>query len=247
MVFETKKIDPARTGEILRGRRAELHIEIREASRELKIPAKYLEWLEEGAYHRLPAPLYVKAFFKKYAQFLKLDVLSLLEDLERELDVSNIFFEDSHVSSPHAAKQRKGYLVGGVTLVTPMGIRIFIVLLFFFLVLGYLVYQLNFIIRSPELIILDPREAISSIQAESVTIYGKTRGGARLTMNGRDVYVDDEGNFRETILLHEGINTFTFEVSTRFSKKNEKIMTIFRENAPASEPAEPIPETGGPS
>lgn len=233
MVFETKKIDPARAGETVRRRREELRFEIRDISRELKIPAHYLEWIEEGSYDRLPAPFYVKAFFKKYAQFLKLDPAPLLEELERELAVRDTVFHHSSQSFSKTGKRR--YSSPGLTLITPVGIRISVMAIFFLFMFGYFIFQLDFVIRSPEITVLEPPDTISSTQMETLSLHGKTNTGVRLTLNGKDVYVDGEGNFRETIMLREGMNTITLEASTRFSKKSEKTLTIFREK-PSGEP-----------
>ncbi|MDQ7786400.1 MAG: DUF4115 domain-containing protein [Thermodesulfovibrionales bacterium] len=60
-------------GETLRKRREELNLELRQISDALKIKYDYLKAIEEGAYERLPADVYVKGYIREYARILNLD------------------------------------------------------------------------------------------------------------------------------------------------------------------------------
>ena len=71
-------------GEKLKKLRSEGRISLVEASRSTKIQIKYLEYLENGEYEKLPAKVYVKGFLRSYANFLGVNESYLIKLYERE-------------------------------------------------------------------------------------------------------------------------------------------------------------------
>jgi hypothetical protein len=65
-------------GEILKKRREELGMDLREISETLKIKYAYLKALEDDDLKNLPAEVYVKAYLNSYARSLKLDPEEML-------------------------------------------------------------------------------------------------------------------------------------------------------------------------
>ena len=68
--FTKKNIETLTLGEKLKKLRSERRISLGDVSRNTKIQIKYLEFIEEGAYDKLPADVYAKGFLKSYAEFL---------------------------------------------------------------------------------------------------------------------------------------------------------------------------------
>ena len=71
-------------GALLKAKRTEKNIAIREVAERLKFSAKQIESLESGDYKGLPEPIFVKGFIKTYGRFLGLDtdqVTSLLNEV----------------------------------------------------------------------------------------------------------------------------------------------------------------------
>jgi len=60
-------------GEILKKRREELGQDLREISNILRIKHDYLRAIEEGAFEKLPEPVYVKGYIREYADHLQID------------------------------------------------------------------------------------------------------------------------------------------------------------------------------
>lgn len=60
-------------GEILRSRRQEMHLSLKEAENATSIRGVYLQALEDGEMHKLISPVYAQGFFRQYASFLGLD------------------------------------------------------------------------------------------------------------------------------------------------------------------------------
>ena len=67
MEFRAKKLDsPLGIGDILRKKREELRLDLKDIAEKTKIQKKYLEHLEEGKHHLLPAAVYSRSFLKKF-------------------------------------------------------------------------------------------------------------------------------------------------------------------------------------
>ena len=65
---ETKNV-----GDLLRTRRKELNLSLKEAENATSIRIVYLQALEEGEMNKLISPVYAQGFYKQYASFLGLD------------------------------------------------------------------------------------------------------------------------------------------------------------------------------
>ena len=69
-------------GEKLRQARLFKNMKLEDISRRINISVKYLRALEEENFNNLPNGLYRKNFLKEYANYLKLDSLELIKQLE---------------------------------------------------------------------------------------------------------------------------------------------------------------------
>jgi cytoskeletal protein RodZ len=75
-----QKEDMKAVGEILRLRRAEMHLSLKEAENATSIRIAYLQALEEGEMNKLISPIYAQGFFKQYASFLGIDGEQIVRD-----------------------------------------------------------------------------------------------------------------------------------------------------------------------
>lgn len=69
----------AQIGQILRARREERRLSVREVENATSIRTNFIEAIEEGNLARLISPIYAQGFIKKYAAFLEIDGESLIE------------------------------------------------------------------------------------------------------------------------------------------------------------------------
>lgn len=105
--------------------------------------------------------------------------------------------------------------------------RMILMILVGFLVLGYLIYQLNFLISPPKLKIINPAQDFISLSQKTIEIIGQTSPEAQLTINGQPVYnLSKDGNFKETVNLGPGLNTLEIKAVNRFGKTNSVIRRI---------------------
>lgn len=80
------ELDPIQTqdmksvGDLLRNRRKEMNLSLKEAENATSIRIAYLQALEEGEMHKLISPIYAQGFFKQYASFLGIDGEQIVRD-----------------------------------------------------------------------------------------------------------------------------------------------------------------------
>ncbi len=70
-------------GETLRGERRKRNLELDQVSRELKIPRRFLEAIEDERFEGLPAGVFVKNFVRQYANLLGLDGEAIAAEAQR--------------------------------------------------------------------------------------------------------------------------------------------------------------------
>jgi transcriptional regulator with XRE-family HTH domain len=73
----------AQIGSILRESRVRMGLSLKEVSESTKIRVKYLAALEDDDYGAIPGPTFVKAYLRTYANVLRLDPDSLIDDYRR--------------------------------------------------------------------------------------------------------------------------------------------------------------------
>lgn len=217
--FTQKKVNSYTLGEQLKNLRSEGRVTLHEVSRETKIPVKYLEKIEEGQYHLLPPDVYVKGFLRAYAEFLGVSPKKIIDLYEREKDIrSNMGGADEKKVLPKSKKPPRFVM-------TPRAIIAAVVTL---VVLGgffYLYSQIGRFATVPRLVITSPA-GNESVSGNSVSVSGFTDEDAKLSINGQPVSVSDRGEFKENVLLQEGINTITVSSINRFNKAASKTLNI---------------------
>ena len=95
-------------GETLRAERVRRHLDIQTISRELKIPAKFLEAIEQEHFDKLPAAVFARSFVRQYARYLGLHEEDLVEALQHILEPPASFAESAgeRLDSPSIQVER---------------------------------------------------------------------------------------------------------------------------------------------
>lgn len=88
---------------------------------------------------------------------------------------------------------------------------------------GYL--QSREYLRGPVIAIDEPVNGSTSTTS-LVAIIGHARNVSFLTLNGRQIFTDERGHFRESLLLQDDYNILTLEASDRFGHRVEKRLEL---------------------
>lgn len=220
--FTKKKIGTLTLGEKLRKLRSDKRISINEASRVTKIQAKYLEFLEEGNYDKLPADVYVRGFLRSYAEFLIADDKVLIKLFEKEKGIKKNL---EKTNPPSGIEERMKPISISSFVFTPKKIIITGSFLLFILGIFYLSREIGSFTDAPRLVVLNPQEN-AEVEGSSIDVSGMTDRDARLFINDQPVLVNDDGKFRENITLQPGVNNINIKSINRFEKEADRQITV---------------------
>ena len=74
---------------------------------------------------------------------------------------------------------------------------------------AYVIFQARFIIRGPQLSLVDEPATVQNEQ--QIILSGTARNITDITLNGRTIVTDQDGHFREHIVLENGYNIVSIE------------------------------------
>lgn len=203
-------------GEQLKKSRRDLKLSVDNVSESTRIPSKYLYWLENGEYEKMPADVYIKGFIGKYAKVLNLDKEELIK----------IYLEETEELNKARSKKNVIPTLESPTLViTPKFIAVVITILIAIGVIGYFGWQVYWLVRPPELVLDNPSND-SVTQNDSQVIKGSVLGANILMINDKVVNINDKGQFDENINLSEGLNVIELKAKSSFGKTTTLIRKI---------------------
>jgi hypothetical protein len=102
-------------------------------------------------------------------------------------------------------------------------IGLFIVLLI--LLIAYIYYQSKTLIKGPEIDIIEPLN-YSSVSEEVINIKGVANNIINLELNDRKIFIDENNQFNQKLLLHLGYNIIEIEGADKFGKKVIKTLEL---------------------
>ena len=109
-------------------------------------------------------------------------------------------------------------------------IRLFVIILSVFLLIFYGIFNARNLIIGPTIEIFSP---ISEETRENVlTIKGRAKNIALLSLNEKPIFVDKQGLFEEKLLLSPGSNTIEIRARDRFKKEIIKTIKIYYKQSP---------------
>jgi cytoskeletal protein RodZ len=118
-------------GRLIEGRERR-GLTLKQAASESKIPAIYVEMMESGNHSAIPDQLYLLAFFRRYAEFLEMDVAevtaSFMRDFEAEENAVIQIPQPSRTIALRALPWRRiartGVIVGAALSIAAVGFRL---------------------------------------------------------------------------------------------------------------------------
>ncbi|MDP3957743.1 MAG: DUF4115 domain-containing protein [bacterium] len=233
--FTRKKVESLTLGEKLRKLRGDFRMSLAEISKATRIQVKYLEYLENGEYDRLPAEVYVRGFLRSYARYLNIDEQALTKLYERERNIQ---------ANLSQAPPKKTFAMRNLDIsslvITP---RSLVMVLIVFLVGGAFVYlyrEFQAFAGAPRLVILSPQNG-AVVETSEIVVTGKTDKGARVSINNQPVFVSGEGEFSDKLILQSGLNTVAVVSVNRFDKEKSETLSIeahYTSAAPGASPEE---------
>jgi len=217
--FVRKKVSLLALGEKLKKIRSDRRISLNDVSKNTKIQVKYLEYLENGEYDKLPPDVYVKGFIRSYAGYLGLSENALVRIYEREKGIEKNI---KKIKDKDYARKSINF---SRFVVTPKHIAVAAVIILAVLGLAYFYGELKSFIAVPRLLIYNPPDG-SVTGDNSIQIAGLTEKGAQVFINDQKVNVRENGEFSENVILQSGLNSITVKAVNKFEKEATQIIKV---------------------
>ena len=209
--MQTDQRDAISVGRKLREERGRAQLTLEKVSALLHVPVATLEALEADTYDHFPAKVYAAGVLKKYAALLSCeDIEGMLNEFSTEWDVR--YFHVKRELTPLPENR------GAQPFVTP---RRFWVILASIILLGLFIYigfRVAVFVRRPPFTIEYPPERSLRFSGRLLEVKGSVERESSLTVNGREITIDSEGNFSDAIELRPNRNTLEFVATNRFGK-----------------------------
>ncbi len=217
--FVRKKVNSQTLGEKLQEIRRAANVSLNEIAKSTKVRKKYLEMLEEGRYDELPPEVYVKGFLVNYAKYLSIEIDDVISLYEKERGI-----EKNIKKLKIPKKPRKRAQIPSIT-VTPKVLAIILFVLLVGVGFVYFYREVGKFSAEPRLIIAQPA-GNSSIERSTVDVVGITDKDSKVTINGQPVFVNEKGEFNETVSLSQGINELEVRSENRFGNDASKKIRV---------------------
>lgn len=98
----------------------------------------------------------------------------------------------------------------------------------FILVAGFALYGLykaEVFREGPEIAVNEPRDG-QTVKNSFVEISGTAKNISSISIDGRPIFTDEKGFFRENLLLAKGYNIIEVQAADKFGKKIKKIIRV---------------------
>ncbi|EKE25279.1 MAG: XRE family transcriptional regulator [uncultured bacterium] len=217
--FTTKKIDSLTLGERMKKIRNERRLSLSEISKSTRIQTKYLEYLEEGEYMKLPADVYVRGFLRSYAILMGLNECVLIKQYEREKGIHKNIKNISECETSNAPISFSSLVI------TPKMIIIGAVVMLVASSFVYLYAQVNNFVSAPRLVIIKPADGLIT-DGNSTHLTGMAEKDAMVFVNDQKVLVSENGEFSEDINLRPGQNVISVKARSKFDKEATQTVTV---------------------
>lgn len=104
-------------------------------------------------------------------------------------------------------------------------LKAFIFLLIAGAVIGYAYFALHAYLRGPQIIVWSPQNGATMEQSYTV-IEGMARGIAYFYLDDRQIFTDEAGYFKESLLLYPGYNIIVLSAKDRFGRTTENRLQL---------------------
>ena len=197
-----------RWGDLIRRRREQLGMSVSDAAHAIKSPAHYIDAFEEGRYGVFSAKVYAEGFLKKLLVALA---------LQNHEQILGAFREEWRLERNGEIIPLKGISRKHTTLITPRHLALVLAAVVTIAVLGFLGLRLIRFAGAPELTVREPRDH-EILDEPVVRVSGTIGEQSQLTVNNREMKIDDHGNFDERLFLRPGVNTLEFRLTNQLKK-----------------------------
>ena len=104
-------------------------------------------------------------------------------------------------------------------------IRTIALLLFVAVTAGYVLFQTRNLIYGPIIVINSPQNG-AAVTESLISIDGVAKNISFINLNGKQIFVDEEGKFNQQLLLSRGYNIMTLQAQDKFGRETNKTLEL---------------------
>ncbi len=99
-------------------------------------------------------------------------------------------------------------------------LKVSVIILGILIVLGYALFATHDFILGPTISVTEPANG-ATFTSPSIRIKGVVLRIQDISLNGRSITIDEQGNFNEAVLLAPGYNVFTLAARDKFGRSKD--------------------------
>lgn len=222
--FEKKQIEPAKRICLrLKDLRKSRRVSLKQMEERTKLSRKHLIALEKCNFEDLPSgEIYQKNFVRCYVRALGADPAPYLRQF---LEEEAAYMKQECRVHP---RQHVGFskLSNIPALFRYLGATVVVAVL-----IGYLGIQVKHTVEPPALTLVSPQDGMIS-EEPRIMVQGATDKEVRISINGKDVVGDEEGQFEQVLELGPGLNTIVVTAETKHGKRSSETRHVVVRQAP---------------
>jgi hypothetical protein len=104
-------------------------------------------------------------------------------------------------------------------------VKIIFIVVFSIFIIGYFIFNFRIFIAGPSIVVTSPQNG-EETDKDLIEVTGKAQNTNFITVNDRPIFVDNEGNFKEFLLLSAGYNIIVIKAQDKFERKISKNIEV---------------------
>jgi len=228
-------------GLLLKEKRKEQKLELKQVSEVTKISVAYLAALEEGNYSIFQSEVYLKGFLKNYAKYLGINTEKALAMYRRENERKQ---NEATINMVSKVKPKNLAIT-----FTPNRVIAGIAVLAILLIIVYLGSYVGKVLKKPDLALTSPialtTEAEGSYQTDAnyIDLSGTVELGSRLYINDQELKLNNFETFTKQFKLELGQNKFVIKAESQFGRDKTLTLVVTKETDVVTPTPTPTPMT----
>lgn len=89
------------------------------------------------------------------------------------------------------------------------------------IIIGYSIFTAKDYLSGPKIVILEPQNG-ANISTSSIKVRGNVSKIKEIYLNDRPIFIDQSGDFEESLVLEKGYNAYLLKVNDRFGRNTEE-------------------------
>lgn len=111
---------------------------------------------------------------------------------------------------------------------TPLSLKTMMIGTLALLIVGYTIFNSRFLIQGPEIVLENVADSIVT-EDKTLSLSGKILHSSFISINGRPIFIDEQGNFNEQLLLSSGVSIIDIYAKDKFGKEvRRKIDVLYQ-------------------